>query len=351
MIRPHGILDSIRSWSRTLPAILLLPASLSTVSCSDRAQDPPESAGYDQERYEEALVGIETWLGKGKPEEAELIARRLVELEPESTEALEAHARCLMVLAALRQHEGDEAEARSLKVLADERYTAALLHAGETPSVSLLHEAGISATGVDDVERALRLHMKAASLDPTGAKHAIFTGNLLARLNRPEEARAWFGKAVAIDEGEPWGWAGLAESHRQDGAFEDALKSIRTARSVAPEMVGFRVAEARILRESGRPRDAAMLLFAIDPEQRATRLVTPELAAACRMMEDHRREAEAWEALHARNPDDLDAMTEVAAAWIRAGDQARAASWLGAAENAGARPEEVQRVRALIREQ
>jgi tetratricopeptide (TPR) repeat protein len=323
-------------------------ACLVPLACDRDDPQPASLTAFDQKRFEEGLVGIETWLGKGKPDAAEVIARRLVELDPDSVEALEAHGRCLIVLAALRDHEGATNDATDLRLQAHDRYQAAVQIAGETPRISLLHEAGIAAAAAGQPEQALALHVRAAQLDPNDAKHAIFTGNMLARLERPEQAREWFTRATELDPSEPWGWAGLAETHRQDGNHDTALTAIRTARAAAPSSSGFRVAEARILRESGRGREAAMLLFAVQPDERATRTITEELAAACTQIGDHRRAAIAWEALHARNPDDLGAMTEAAMAWIRAEDDLRAASWLEAAENAGASPSEIERVRARL---
>ena len=348
MIRPLEIRHLRGARGRHFSTAMLSLTILVPLACDRDDPKPPSPIAFDRGHFEEGLVGIERWLGEGKPDAAEVIARRLVELDPDSVEALEAHGRCLIVLGALHASQGAMNEAVALRIRANDRYQAAVKLAGKTPRISLLHEAGIAAVGAGEPEQALALHVRAARLDPRNAMHAIFAGNMLARLERPVEARAWFTSATEIEPDEPWGWAGLAETHRQSGDHVSALVSIRKARAAAPASTDFRVAEARILRESGHGREAAMLLFAVHPDQRTTRIITEELAAACTQMEDHRRAALAWEALHARNPQDLAAMTEAAMAWIRAGDNERAASWIGAAENAGASPEAIERVRSRL---
>ena len=345
MIRPLEIQVRRGANACWLSSAILSITCLLPIACDQDQAKPGSPTTFERERFEEGLLSIERWLAKGKPVKAEVIAHRLVELDPDSVEALEAHGRCLIILAAVHRTEGSELEAASLHTQANERYRAAVMHSGDSPRVSLLHEAGIAATAAGEHERALEFHRRAAQLEPTNAKHAIFTGNLLARMERPAEAADWFRRATEIEPNEPWGWAGLAETHRQGSEYQAALAAIRTARECAPASTNFRVSEARILRESSRGREAAMLLFAVQPDERATRLVTEELAAACTQIGDHQRAAKVWEALHAQNPDDLDAMTEVAIAWIRAGNSARAASWLEAAENAGASPAEIQRAR------
>ena len=121
--------------------------------------------------------------------------------------------------------------------------------------------------------------------------------------------------------------------------FDEAIESIRTARarSVARGTESgfpFRVAEARILREAGKPRGAAELLFAVDPLEH-TRESTSELAAACTAIGEHQRAAQAWERFYQRNPGDVDSMLQAARCWVRAGQPERAASWLELAEAAG----------------
>lgn len=318
------------------------------------SQEPEQAsptARFDAVRFEEGLLAIETWLEKGRPVQAEQIARRLVELDPDSIDALEAHGRCLVILAALEAREG-RSDGSGLNREALERYRSAIASAaGTPPHASLLHAAGLAAQAVGEDEEALEYHERAASIDTTNPQHPIFVGNLLAKLERPAEAATWFTRATEVDPREAWGWAGLAETRRQVDEHDSALEAIRTARRHAPSNVSFRVAEARILRESSRGREAAMLLFAIQPAERATPAVTGELAAACTQIGEHGRAAQAWEALHSAQPERIDASVNAAFAWIRAGEPGRAASWLEAAEAAGATPAQLEKLRSQLREQ
>jgi predicted Zn-dependent protease len=221
---------------------------------------------------------------------------------------------------------------------------------GESPLPAHLHAAGVAAQVAGEPEEALEYHVRADGREPDNPQHAIFSGNILAGLDRAEEAADWFTRATRIDSREPWGWAGLAEVHRQDEAWEDALVMIRKARSAAPGNNGFRVGEARILRESGHPEDAARLLFALQPEQRTTSAVTRELTASCTLLGEHRKAAEAWIALHLKEPDRFEPALEASAAWLDAGERELASSWLQTAELAGAPTERVEVIRSRLRE-
>ena len=320
-----------------------------TQGCSEDPGTPvttsaPDRVAYDPVRFEEGLQAVETWILDGRPDKAETIARRLSALNPASLDALEAHGRCLTILAAMAAREG-RTDGDAQRVLALERYRELIKRSGDPPDAMHLHAAGLAAQAAGELDEALDYHVRADAIEPTNAQHAIFAGNIHAGRDETEAARAWFGRATIIDPRESWGWAGLAEAHRQSGETAAALESIRSARARSPEHTGFRISEARILRESGRAREAAQLLFAIDPSRRATAAITAELCAACTQIGEHRRAAEAWSALHARSPDNHEAATSAALAWIRAGEPQEAATWLEAAAAAGADPDELESIR------
>ena len=322
------------------------------IGCREEEQAPPSTTQgtlYDRERFEEGLVAIDQWLADGDANKAEVIAARLVELDPDSIDALQAHGNCLLILGSLADQNGQMAEARILRERSHEAFASALQQAGGTASPILLHQSALAAAASGDLERALSLHITAAEVDPTNPTHPIFAANTLTRLELPEEATSWFDRAIEIAPDEPWAWAGRAECLRQLGALEESIEAIRVARARAvaggtESGFPFRVAEARILREAGRAKLAAQLLFAVDPAEH-TRGSTAELAAACTAIQEHRRAAEVWERFNRRNQGDVDSMIEAARCWIRAGDPESAASWLNLAEVAGADPDVIESVR------
>ena len=214
------------------------------------SETPANAQAYDPVRFDEGLLAIETWLEDGRPEEAERIARRLVQLDPDSIDALEAHGRCLMIIAAMSRREG-RGDGIAEEEEALERYRALIKRSGEVPLPAHLHAAGLAAQACGEFEEALSFHVRGDGLEPNNPQHAIFAGNIHTRMGQPGLARDWFLRATEIDSREPWGWAGLAECHRQDGDWDRALEAIRSARERAPESTGFRVSEARILREAG----------------------------------------------------------------------------------------------------
>ncbi|MEC9157562.1 MAG: hypothetical protein VYB77_05485 [Planctomycetota bacterium] len=329
-----------------------LTAMLGGCDGSSPSPDPgPTTATIDPRSFQEGLDAVEVWLGRGDAVKAEVVAGRLVELDPGSHEALQAHGRCLLILGATAERSGREDAARVFRDRAADRYLEAVEAAGEVAGTGLLHEAGVAATGARRLTLALELHQRAAALDGTDATHAIFAANVLTMMDRPREAAPWFERAIETAPDEPWGWAGRAECLRQLERYEEALVAVRSARQRAitrgtESGFPFRVAEARILREAGRPGEAANLLFAIRADEH-TLGSTRELAAACAAMDRHAKAAEAWERYNRGRPDDTASMLEAARCWMMAGEPQRAAAWLDLAESSGVEPAELDPIRSM----
>lgn len=337
---------------------LILIGSLSGNGCDDRTPPTPEkTAGpRDAARAEEALQAIEVWLGKGDAEKAGTIAEKLVEVDPSSPDAREAHAVTLVALGAEAASKGEASAAETLRKRALTRYEEAIELSEPLPRSDMLHAAGIIAESVSREEQALGLYQRAAEADSDNPSHPLYAGNVLIKMDRPDEAGPWFTKALEIDPAEPWGWAGRAAALRQQARFDEALSSIRNARKAAngrnlASDLPFRVSEARILRESGRPNDSARLLFAIDPEIRSSsRAVTIELHLACELVGDHVRSAEVWAAFHASHPENAEALFMVAESWLRAGREDEAASWYQLARDIGMPEDGIQEMMRKARE-
>ena len=332
---------------------LICLGALAGPGCRDESAPPKPglTAPRDAARAEEALQAIEVWLGKGDATKAETIAETLVEVDPQSPDAREAHAITLVALAAEAASNGDQARAVMLRTRALERYEDAITRSATTPRTDMLHAAGIIAESIQRRERALALYEGAAKGAPRNTSHAIYAGNVLIKMDRAVEAETWFTRAVELDPSEPWGWAGRAVVQRQQSRFDEALDSIRRARQAAQARgtsndVAFRVSEARILRESGRSEESARLLFALDPDTRAgSSPVTRELHLACESIGAHAKSAQAWAAFHAMHPEDADALFMAAESWLRAGRPEEAASWYRLARDIGISEDTVERMK------
>lgn len=333
-------------------ALILIGGSAGN-GCRDASSPAGENvaAPRDAARAEEALQSIEVWLGKGEADKAETIAGKLVEVDPKSPDAREAHATTLVALAAEAASNGAQRTAETLRTRALTRYEESIELSAPTPRPDMLRAAGIVAESLKRKKRALSLYQKAAEGDPDNASHAIYAGNVLIKMDRPEEAESWFLKAIEIDPSEPWGWAGRAVVLRQQARFDEALESVRRARRYANGRgtrndIAFRVSEARILRESGRAEEAARLLYAVDPKTRsASAGVTTELHLACEMIGAHTKSAETWAAFYAVHPEDADALFMVAESWLRAGRPEQAASWYRLANDVGIPEQGIQEMR------
>ncbi len=337
---------------------LFLVAACTGQGCREDSSSISDTnaAPRDAARAEEALQAIEVWLGKGDASKARTIAERLVEVDPDSPDAREAHAITLVAVAAETAAGGDEETAKSLRSRALSRYEEAIELSASTPRPDMLHASGIIAESLGLQQRALELYTDASEGAPDNASHAIYAGNVLIKMERHADAESWFDKAVTIDPAEPWGWAGRAVVFRQQARFEEALNSIRQARRAAGgrgtrnDLV-FRVSEARILRESGRAEASARLLFALDAQTRAnSAAVTEELHLACELIGEHARSAQVWAEFHAAHPDDGEALFMVAESWLRAERPEEAASWYRLAEDLGLPEELIDRMKRKARE-
>ena len=123
-------------------ALILLGASAGQ-ACRENSSpaDRDVATSRDAARAEEALQAVEVWLGKGDASKARTIAERLVEVDPASPDAREAHAITLVAVAAETAANGDKKSATALRTAALEQYEDAINLSATTPRSDLLHAA------------------------------------------------------------------------------------------------------------------------------------------------------------------------------------------------------------------
>ena len=91
-----------------------------------------------------------------------------------------------------------------------------------------------------------------------------------------------------------------------------------------------RLVLAKALRANGRARDAARLLSALAPNERAKAAIAQQFALALTESGELPQAAAAWDAAIRAQPSDAYVRAEAALAFLRAGDESRAASELEA---------------------
>lgn len=252
--------------------------------------------------------------------EALVIARRLVEVEPEGAVAQELLARTLLADALLNHVDGAQRNA-ALATAADVYLVAARLDEGNAP---LLHAAGVALDQAGRTELALEHYRRARAIDETDPQFALYAAMALRRLERLDEAQAMVDAAAALAPDEA-----LVEVVRSDLLLarhdaNAALLAAQRARTLAPSDLSARIAEARALRSLDRAALAAELLSALPAEARAGEAVAQELADALLAIGRPRDAARVWEAALDRDGRRWRCAIGAAEAWMEAGDLIRA---------------------------
>jgi len=300
-------------------ALIALAMLLAVHACDDRT--PEQAATSDPVAQRQAMIAIESALASSRVDDALLIARRLVEVAPESASAHELLGRALI---ARSIGEGDPLKATALAQEAWSAYRQAV-SIGD-PAAGLLNAAGVTAQSAGDPGAAIRLFERAAEKEPSNPQHPLFAGLALHRVGRDDEARRALDRAALLAPDSPWPVAGLSSIALAAGDSEEALALARRARAIDPTTDELRVVEAKALRRLGRSADVLTLLLALPEASRFTDAVTFEIAAAYLALGDRPAAARA-RALFAEHTTTAKSALEAAAAWDEAGDGVQAESW------------------------
>jgi predicted Zn-dependent protease len=190
-------------------------------------------------------------------------------------------------------------------------------------------------------DRAAAFYAEAHALEPANAQYALYLGLSRARAGRTDEARALLESAERAMPGSPDPKAALADLAMRAGDLDGALRKVAEARAIDPRSDGLRLADARMRRLAGRPRESLELLMPLDPPVRRQPGFAEELAEANAALGNPRAAAELLEESALAAPADAGRALRVARAWMRAGDPVKAAIWADSAALAGADPADV----------
>jgi Flp pilus assembly protein TadD len=198
---------------------------------ADRPDDPDLAV---------ALADVLADAGRG--DEAVALYRRVIDAAPDDAETAEAHDG----LAAVLQDAGDVDGA----VVASRR--AAELR-GDADDAYRLGYTLDRMNRADDAHAAYAL---AAELRPTFAEAHAKVGTYLLRRNRPAEAVDRFARAAVADENIAEIHCNLAHARRLAGDEDGALKAVRRAIDLKPDMAVAHNVLGTILQDRRRPTEA-----------------------------------------------------------------------------------------------
>ena len=347
-------------------AIGVVLCSCSVVACGESAESgarsgsgspataatpssPPSSELFSRATFDDATRAIETYIAANRTREAELVARKLVEQAGSDAAlgrtAYEYAARAYFARAELAEdlspksreelvREAALAAQRAVAESADATTaaaTSAAISAANQPSVEARRFAAMLTDRIGDRDTAQSLYDAALAAAPNDLA-TILPAALSALARNASDPRidelAARHERLAPDAA--WSAALRAEIALARGEAAAALASAETALTRDRDMLEMRLVLAKALRANGRPRDAARLLSALSESERAKAAIAQQFALALAEAGETTQAAAAWDAAIRATPNDPYLRAEAALAFLRAGNEARAASELSA---------------------
>lgn len=175
---------------------------------------------------------------------AESVLRAAVAEHPDEMPLREALGEVL-----LQQDKREEALAQYEKLVED-----------GSPSADVAFTAGSLAAVLGEPARAAGHHERAQKIDPTNADYPVHLAQARIALGQIDEAKASLTRAAVLDEGRGLVWGMLAELALRENKLEMAAQHVGRARRLEPDVVAWRVIEARLLKRRGEAERALMLL-------------------------------------------------------------------------------------------
>ncbi len=313
-------------------------------------QPPAEpSVTIAPEKIEQSLSAAQEYITSQELAKAQAILVKLIEKAPREVRAYELHGQVMNFQAVEAARRGDSNAARDLRIKAYEQYQLAV--ALDPESAGLQQSAGVMAMAAGKPDDALAHFMQAAKLDPRNPQYSLFAAQLLIQRKRYDEAKTHLEQVLKVDPDEAVAHASLAVIAMETGDFDKALVHAREARRIDPTNVDVRVQEAKVLRRSGRPKEALELLVGLSPAERAQEPVAYEISGGYEAMKDYLNAARTWEHCVKTNPLGDKAwqyQTLAAALLLKAGEREQAWMWLQQAKMAAPNAPEVKDLEAAF---
>ncbi|WP_460182189.1 O-linked N-acetylglucosamine transferase, SPINDLY family protein, partial [Thermopirellula anaerolimosa] len=213
-------------------------------------------------------------------------------------------------------------------------------HAGALHFLGLIYSArGDHTAALELIERSLRF---------CGTKAVYWNnyGAVLKKMGRPAEARAAFGRAIALRPEYADAWSNLGLIHLEQGEWEEAESCLRHALRLAPRHADALRHLARVAHAKGETEEAVRLChdsLAAAPQQVETLTQLGEIYCGAKRFAEA---AEAFRRVIAARPDSADAHLNLGLVYNDLGEEERAREEFRTA--AGLRPDKpIWRLREL----
>lgn len=307
-----------------IPAVCVFLAT----GCGPSQPAPASAPAVSDRTTDAAIATAEQLIEESRWKEAESVLTALVVKAPTNAHAHELLGEVLSSIAVEARDAGRTEEFQTGIQRAFDSYMKAVsLAPGQA---GLHHAAGVIADLAGRPDEARALYQRASDLAPDNPQFLLYLAQSASRAEEYPKATAALVKLLRIEPDEPWAYACLAEVELAEERYNMALDHIRQARSIAPEELGFRSTEAKILRRLHQPENALELLLALPVEQQLTEPITFEIAVCHTMLGDHFKAAEAWERCCRADAQNWRAACEASECYIRARRLDLAKVWLDA---------------------
>jgi tetratricopeptide (TPR) repeat protein len=294
---------------------------LLVLGCRDAATPSPNSEPSAGE-IATTLDSIDQWIRAAQPDKGELIARAAVAKHPHVAAFHAQLGQILLIKSGAALAEATPDHAATLATEALTAFQEAFTRGDKRPLV--LRSAGIAAEQAGNLTEAVGWYRLASPSDPSST---LYLALALLRIDNPSEAAITLEPLLTARPEDPFLNATHAECFAAQEDYAIALEAISKAIRLAPDEPAFRIRRAAILRQSGKPLDAAESLLAMGRAARETLFVTEELAAAYLAANQPVDAAQTWASFAKANPGDEHALIRTIESFIEAGELGEAQSW------------------------
>jgi tetratricopeptide (TPR) repeat protein len=206
-----------------------------------------------------------------------------------------------------------------------EQYTEAIRIGPRRPDLDFA--AGTMASQAGKLDLSLGHYQAAQEADKTNAAYPLYAGQVQLKLGQVDAAKASLLRAATLQPESAIAWGQLAEIALNENNTRIALQHVAKARAIQPEVLAWRLVEARAHKRIGEPAAGVKVLGGVAPADRLNREVLQTLAECHGMLSQPEKAAEEYALAAKAKPEEAEFAYQAAVWYERAGNKAEAQSF------------------------
>ncbi|MHC4994053.1 MAG: tetratricopeptide repeat protein [Planctomycetota bacterium] len=179
---------------------------------------------------------------------------------------------------------------------------------------------------------AMQHYFNAMTLDPSEPRYPLYLGQAQLQERNYDEAKKLTNQALALNSSLPQAYSILAEIDARQGNLTGAIANINQALELMtqgdPYYPDYMLIKAKYLRDSEEHEAALRVIYALPVEQLEREAVVNQLTATYALMDRYDKAAVIWEKFYYDNKQNTRAAAETGLAYLKAGDRAKAKTYL-----------------------